>query len=55
MTKFKIGRYFGYSGTEDYDIISAETLEGAQQEAWEWALEMVESWAEVVEEESEND
>ncbi len=55
MTKFKIGRSFGYVGTEDYDIISAETLEEAEQQAWEWALDMVESWAEVVEEGSEND
>jgi hypothetical protein len=55
MTKFKIGCSFGYVGTESYDIINAETLEIAEQRAWERALAKVDSWAEVGEEGSEND
>ena len=49
MAKFKICRSFGYSGTRSCMTIEAETLEEAQDEAWEYALEKVESWAELIE------
>ena len=55
MTKFKIYRSFGYSGTESCEVIEAETLEEAQEEAWQYALDMVDSWAEPVEEGTEDD
>ncbi len=55
MPKFKICRNFGYSGTESCGVIEAETLAEAQEEAWEFALEMVDSWAEPVEEGTEDD
>ena len=54
MPKFKIYRSFGYSGTRSCMTIEAETLEEAQEEAWEYALEKVDSWAELVEGEVED-
>ena len=55
MTKFKICRSFGYSGTETCIVIEAETFEEAQEEAWEFALEKVEIWVELAEGEVEDD
>lgn len=52
MKYFKIGRSYGYAGTEDHAYIMAETLEEAEDEAWEFALENVDSWAEEISEES---
>lgn len=46
MPKYKIYRGFGYVGTDDYDIIDAESLEDAEEAAWQFAVERVESWAE---------
>lgn len=50
MKKFRIGRSFGYAGDNDFDIIEAESLEEAEDIAWDWALERVSSWAEEIEE-----
>lgn len=51
MPKYKIGRSYGYVGTSEEDYIEADNLEQAEREAWEFALEKVESWAVEVEEE----
>ena len=54
MTKFKICRSFGYSETECI-MIEAETFEEAQEEAWEFALAVVNHWVEFVEEGDEDE
>ncbi len=55
MTKFKIYRSFGRPDTRNERVIEAETLEEAQEEAWQYALDMVDSWAEPVEEGTEDE
>ena len=55
MPKFKIGGSMGYAGTSWEDEIEADTLEEAQECAWERAIERVESWAEELPETDEED
>ena len=55
MPKFKIGGSMGYAGTSWEDEIEADTLEEAQEYAWERAIERVESWAEELPETDEED
>lgn len=45
MAKFVIARSYGYAGTTSYDLIEADSLEDAESQAWEFAIENVESWA----------
>ena len=47
MPKFIIGRDYGYSGTSSTEEVDCDTIEEAQEIAWEFALENVESWAEL--------
>lgn len=54
MPYYKIGRSYGYAGTSSEDYIQADTLEDAQEEAWEQAVQRVDSWAEEVTEEEYN-
>ena len=49
MPKYIIYRNYGWVGTDDSDIIEADTLKEAEELAWEFALDRVESWAELVE------
>lgn len=46
MPKFLIVCSYGYAGTESRDVIEADTLEEAEKEAWQNAIEHVESYAE---------
>ena len=46
MPKFFIGRSYGYAGTESYDLVDADSQEDAEKQAWDFAVENVESWAE---------
>ncbi len=55
MPKFKIYRSFGRPDTRNEKVIEAETLKEAEGEAWEYALDMVDSWAEPVEEGTEDE
>jgi hypothetical protein len=50
MPKYHIGRAYGYAGTEETDVIEADSLDEAQEIASEWAMERVDSWAELVDE-----
>ena len=50
MPKFKIHRSFGYVGTDDFEIIDADNLEDAEDQARDYALERVEWYAEEIEE-----
>ena len=45
----------GYAGTSWEDESEADTLEEAQEYAWERAIERVESWAEELPETDEED
>lgn len=49
MPKYIIGRSYGYAGSDDTDEVEAESLEAAEEMAWEWAIERVSSWATEVE------
>lgn len=49
MPKYIIGRSYGYVGSDDTDEVEAESLEAAEEMAWEWAIERVSSWATEVE------
>lgn len=55
MPKFRIGRSFGYVGTSSEDIIEADSLEDAEEMAWEFAIEKVDCWAEEVSDDEEVD
>ena len=55
MPKFKIGGSYGYVGTDWEDEIEADTLEEAQECAWEQAAQRVESWAEELPEDDTED
>ena len=55
MPKFKIGGSYGYVGTDWEDEIEADTLEEAQECAWEQAVQRVESWAEELPEDDTED
>jgi len=46
MPKFIIGRSYGLVGPDSRNLIEAESLEDAQKEAWDFAIEQIESWAE---------
>lgn len=46
MKKYVIKRDYGYAGRPDADLVEAESLEDAQEMAWEWAIQRVDSWAE---------
>lgn len=49
MAKYRIGCSFGLAGDTQDDVIEAESLDEAEDIAWQWALERVSSWAELVE------
>ena len=53
MAKYNIGCSFGLAGDTQSDIIEAESLEEAEEIAWEWAVERVSSWAIPVEEDED--
>jgi hypothetical protein len=53
MKKYNIGCSFGLVGDTQSDIIEAESLEEAEEIAWEWAVERVSSWATPVEEDED--
>ncbi|MDE4176337.1 hypothetical protein PXK01_19450 [Phaeobacter sp. PT47_59] len=53
MPKFIIGRSYGYAGTSSEDEIEADSLEDAENMAWEFALENVESWAKEAEDQED--
>jgi hypothetical protein len=55
MTKYHIGCSFGLAGDEQSDIIEAESLEEAEAEAWEWAMERLSAWAIPLEEDPEDE
>ena len=46
MPHYKIYRSYGYAGTQDVEIIEADSLSDAEEQAHMFALENVESWAE---------
>ena len=48
MAKFRIGYGFGFAGDNTEYIIDAESLDEAEQYAWEAACERVSSWAVLV-------
>lgn len=51
MPKYKIGGNYGYVGTEWEEEIEADSIEEAQEIAWEDAIQRVGYWAEEIEEE----
>ena len=51
MPKFFISYSMGYTGTESTDVIEAENQEQAEQEAWQMAIEKIDSYAEPYDEE----
>ena len=53
MAKFKIGRDYGFVGSDDSDIIEAQNQKDAEAIAWDWAMENVSSWAEEIKTEEE--
>lgn len=55
MAKYHIGCSFGLAGDEQSDTIEAESLEEAEEMAWEWAMERVSSWAIPLEEDDEDE
>lgn len=55
MPRYKIGADFGFAGCELEDIIEAYSLEEAEAIAWEIAVQYVNSWAEEIEEEENDD
>lgn len=50
MAKYIIGRGYGLIGSEETMIIEADSGAEADEQAWEWAVERVSSWAEEIEE-----
>lgn len=50
MAKYIIGRGYGLVGSEETVVIEADSIAEAEEQAWGWALERVDSWAEEVEE-----
>lgn len=55
MKKYHIGCSFGLAGDTQSDIIEAESLEEAEEIAWNWAVERVSSWAEALPEDAEDE
>lgn len=53
MPKYKIHRNFGYVGAHDWEIVDAENEDDANKQAWDFALEKVESWVEECSEDEE--
>ena len=53
MPKFIVGRNYGYVGTEGTKEVECDTLDEAEDIAWEFAIEKLDSWAEPVEEEDD--
>ena len=51
MPQYRIGMSFGFAGGDIEDVVEAENLEEAEEIAWQWAVERVNSWAEEIEEE----
>ena len=51
MPKYRIGGSYGYVGTGWEDEIEADSIEDAEEIAWECAIAQVEHWAEEIEEE----
>lgn len=54
MPYFRIGRNYGYAGTESYDLIEASSQEEAEEIAWDDAIQQVDTWAEEITEEEYN-
>lgn len=46
MAKFTIARSYGYAGDTETLEVEAESREEAENMAWEWACERVDSWVE---------
>ena len=53
MNKYRIGRSYGYAGDDETIEVEAESLSDAEDAAWEWAVERVNSWAEKIGEDDE--
>lgn len=48
MPKYRIKGNMGYVGTDWQDVIEAEDMEDATKYAEDYALEMIEFWAEEI-------
>jgi hypothetical protein len=48
MAKFKVGYDNGYVGCEFEDVIEADSLEEAEEEVWQMAIEKISIWAELI-------
>lgn len=55
MPQYKISVEFGFVGTEMSDVVEADNLEEAEEMAWQWGIDCVNSWATEIEEEEESD
>ena len=50
MPRYKIFRDYGYASEPEEEETEADSLEEAQDEAWEWAMQQVGAWAEPLDE-----
>ena len=50
MPRYKIFWDMGYGGANDEEIIEADSLEEAENAAWNTACGLISSWAEEIEE-----
>lgn len=55
MPQYKISVELGFAGIEMSDVVEADNLEEAEEIAWQWAVDHVNSRAEEMEEEEESD
>ena len=55
MPQYKIYAEFGFAGTQIEDTVEADSLEQAENMAWESAIQCVNSWAEEIGEEEEDE
>lgn len=55
MPQYKIYAEFGFAGTQIEDTVEADSLAEAEKMAWESAIQYVNSWAEEIDEEEEDE
>lgn len=53
MPRYKIGWDAGYAGGPEEEIIEADSLEEAEEIAWQEALNHISAWAEEIEDEED--